>query len=125
MGRMKELDATLSEIAFTAEQVKAAVAALQRRPVEGPADVVEHAMILADFVREQRIEPFDAAAIALHARIVAMDRWCGLHDPHGQTDVDAFFEAAARAPLVRTDEGRGFEPAAFGELIEFIAAMPY
>lgn len=123
MGRMKELDAALNEIVFTAGQVRAAVAAIGHRPIEAEADIVEHAMVLADFVREQRIEPVEAAGIALHARIVAMDRWCSLHDPHGQTDVDAFFEAAARAPLVRTNEGRGFQPVAFAELIEAIAAL--
>jgi hypothetical protein len=123
MGRMKELDATLSEVRFTAAQVKAAIALL--RPVQDEAGVVEHAMILADFVRDERIEPCDAAAIALHARIVAMDRWCARHDPHGQTDVDAFFEAAARAPLAWTEDGRGFEPMAFGELVEFIAELPF
>lgn len=125
MSGMEELDATLSDVRFTAAQMKAAVAALRHLPVRSEADVVEHAMILADFVRDQRIEPAETARMALRARIVAMDRWCGRHDPHGQTDVNAFFEASARAPLVQTEGGRGFEPVSFGELIELIAEVPF
>jgi hypothetical protein len=125
MTGMSDLAAILSAVRFSAEQMRTAVAALQYRPVESEADVVEHAAILVDFVRDRGIEPLDVAGIALYARIVAMDRWCARQDPHGQTDVDAFFEASARAPLVQTKAGRGFEPVGFAELIETIAEMPF
>ncbi len=122
---MEDMNAALSEVCFTAAQMKAAVAALQHVPVKSEIDVVEHWMILADFVREHRIEPAGHAAIAIHARVVAMDRWCSRHDSQGQSDVDAFFEASARAPLVQTEDGRGFEPSAFAELIKLIAEVPF
>jgi hypothetical protein len=125
MSGMEDLNATLSAVRFTAAQMRTAVAALQHRPMQSEADVVEHATILADFVQDQRIEPLDVAGIALHARIVAMNRWCAGHDPYGQSNVDAFFVASARAPLVQTEAGRGFEPVAFAELIETIAEMPF
>lgn len=125
MNSMDDLNATLSAVRFSAAQVKAAVTALKPVPVLREADIVEHAAILADFVRAEGIEPTEYAGIALHARIVAMDRWCSRHDPHGQSDVDAFFEASARAPLVQTQDGRGFEPHAFAELIEVVAAVPF
>lgn len=124
MSPLEDLNATLSAVRFTAAQMKAAVAGLRHVPMFREADAVEHAAILADFVHEQRIEPADTAGVALHARIVAMDRWCRRHDPHGQADVNAFFEASAQAPLVETEDGRGFEPGAFAKLIERIAQVP-
>jgi len=125
MTSMEDLNATLSAVRFSAAQVKAAVAALKPVSVLREADIVEQATILAEFVRAEGIEPAEYAGIALHARIVAMDRWCSRHDPHGQSDVDAFFEASARAPLVQTEDGRGFEPIAFAELIEILAEVPF
>ena len=67
----------------------------------------------------------ELVSAGLHGRIMAMDRWCVRYDPEGQTDVDAFFEAAGRQPLISTNDGIGFEPVAFRELIEFIREMPY
>jgi hypothetical protein len=67
----------------------------------------------------------ELAGAGLHGRIMAMDRWCVRYDPEGQTDIDAFFEAAGRQPLISTNDGIGFEPVAFRELIEFIREMPY
>src|SRR3546814_15709225 len=54
-----------------------------------------------------------------------MDRWCNLHDPFGETDVDAFYEAGARAKLMRTEDGLGFDPEAFAEIVRFMTDLPY
>jgi len=58
----------------------------------------------------------------------ALSRWIdGVRPmtPFGDSDVDAFFDAGARARLVDTGAGIGFERESFGELIAFIAEIPW
>ncbi|WP_454884898.1 hypothetical protein [Sphingomonas oryzagri] len=117
--------ATLNGHCFTGAQMRAAVDAIAHIQVRGPADIVEHARLLRTFAVRQGLDVSDPAIESLHGRIVAMDRWCALHDPHGQSDVDAFFEAAGRQPLVATAEGLGFDARSFRELIDFIVEMPF
>lgn len=117
--------AALNGHCFTGAQMRAAVDAIAHIQVRGPADIVEHARLLRTFAVRQGLDVSAPAIESLHGRIVAMDRWCALHDPHGQSDVDAFFEAAGRQPLVATAEGLGFDARAFRELIDFIVEMPF
>ena len=117
--------AAINAVAVTGPQMKAAIEAIRHIVVRTEADAIEHAILLSRYAAERRLTPAEFAGPALHARAIAMDRWCARYDPLGQTDVEAFFEAAARAPLVGTQEGLTFEPVAFGELIEFVARMPY
>jgi hypothetical protein len=121
----RDLLAALNAHCFTAAQMRAAVDAIKHVQIRGPADIREHARLLCAFAARQGLGESDQMIESLHGRIVAMDRWCGLHDPHGQSDVDAFFEAAGRQPLVATDAGLGFDAAAFRELIDFIVEMPF
>jgi len=70
----------------------------------------------------------DAEAIkaaAIDARLVALRKWQDLHDPERHLVEDHVVDAAAIATLVETDHGLGFDDAAFGELVEFIAALPW
>jgi hypothetical protein len=117
--------AAVNAVRITGAQLRAAIDAIQHIRVRSEADMVEHARILSAFADEYGFTPCHYAGPALHARAVALDRWCNLYDPHGQTDVDAFFEAGATAPLVETPEGLAFEPVSFAELIAFIAELPF
>lgn len=117
--------AAVNAVRMTGAQLRAAIETIQHIPVRSDADIVEHARILSAFADEYGFAPRDYAGPALHARAVALDRWCNRYDPHGQTDVDAFFEAGATAPLTETPEGMAFEPLSFAELIAFIAELPF
>lgn len=116
---------SLNSVHVTGTQMQAAVETIAAIMVRSEADIAEHGRLLAAFAADYGFEPSAYAGMALHARAIAMDRWCNLHDPLGQTDADAFYEAGARANLIRTDEGLGFDPAAFAELIQFITEIPY
>ncbi|MEG3148411.1 hypothetical protein U1769_00840 [Sphingomonas sp. ZT3P38] len=65
------------------------------------------------------------AGAALAARAVALCRWRDAHDPQQAAYQGAVLEAAARTPVVYTDGLPGFDPAVFGELVEFLTDMPY
>ncbi|MDB5703720.1 MAG: hypothetical protein JWN66_836 [Sphingomonas bacterium] len=117
--------AAINGVVITGPQLRAAIGAIQHIQIRSEADMVRHGMILSAFAQEYGFTPIDYAGAALHARAIALDRWCNLHDPYGQTDVDAFFEAGARAPLIGTPDGVAFEPNAFGELIAFLAELPF
>jgi len=110
---------SLNSVHVTGAQMRSAIETIAPVLVRSDADIAEHGRRLAAFAREHGFEPAPYAGMALHARAIAMDRWCQLHDPFGETDADAFYEAGARAKLVRTDEGLGFDPAPFAELVQF------
>jgi hypothetical protein len=115
----------LNEPRFTGAQMRAAADAIKHVPLRTPSDIAEHSRLLSEFCLGEGLGTSEMVAAGLHGRVVAMDRWCARYDPEGQTDVDAFFEAAGRQPLISTNDGIGFEPVAFRELIEFIREMPY
>jgi hypothetical protein len=117
--------AAINSVVITGPQLRAGIGSIEHIQIRGEADMVRHGMILSAFAQEYGFTPIDYAGAALHARAVALDRWCNLHDPYGQTDVEAFFEAGARAPLIETPEGMAFEPKAFGELVTFLAELPF
>lgn len=117
--------AALNAVTFTGPQMRDAVAAIQKVLGRTEADAFRQGLALSAFVSEAGIGPEDYAVPALHARVIAMDAWCNACDPFGQTDVDAFFEAAGRQPLLQTNEGMRFDPVAFRELIAFISELPF
>ena len=59
------------------------------------------------------------------ARLNALARWQAVHDPHGHIERAHLLDAAALATLIDTDAGPGFDDAHFGELVEFIAELPW
>lgn len=117
--------AALNAVVITGPQMRAAIEAIQHIQVRCEADAIVHGLILAAFAAENGITPEDYAGPALHARVVAMDRWCQLYDPYGQRDIDAFFQASARCPLIETGDGMAFNPQAFADLVTFIAELPF
>ena len=116
---------TLNSVHITGPQMRAAVETIAHIPVRSEANVAEHGRLLGLFASDYGFAPAAYAGMALHARAIAMDRWCNLHDPFGETDVDAFYEAGARAKLIRTEDGLGFDPEAFAEIIRFMTDVPY
>ena len=117
--------AAINAVAVTGPQLKAAYEAVQHIKVRNQADAAEQARILRGFADDYGFTPADYAGPALHMRIVAMDRWCRAHEPRGETNRDAFFEAAGRQPLIQTETGMAFEPESFAELIQFITDLPF
>lgn len=115
----------LNSVHITGAQMRAAIETIAGMPVRSEADVAEHGRLLAAFASDYGFEPAPYAGMALHARAIAMDRWCQLHDPFGETDTDAFYEAGARAKLQRTEEGLAFDPSQMTELIRFASEVPY
>ena len=116
---------TLNSVHITGPQMRAAVETIAHITVRSEADVAEHGRLLGLFASDYGFAPAAYAGMALHARAIAMDRWCNLHDPFGETDVDAFYEAGARAKLIRTEDGLGFDPEAFAEIIRLMTDLPY
>ena len=117
--------AAINAIMITGPQMRAAVETIADLPVRSDADIAEHGRRLAEFARDSGFTPAAEAGAALHARAIAMDRWCQRHDPRGETDIDAFYEAGARAALVATEDGLGFVPERFGDLVQFLTEMPF
>lgn len=117
--------AAINAVAITGPQLKAAYDAVQHIKIRSQADAAEQARIMRGFADDYGFTPADYAGPALHMRIVAMDRWCRAHDPRGETNPDAFFEAAGRQPLIQTETGMAFEPESFAELIQFITDLPF
>ena len=117
--------AAINSVVLTGPQLRAAIETIRDIPVRSEADMIRHAQLLSSFAAEYGFKPVFYAGAALHARAMALDRWCHRYDPFGLTDKDAFFEAGARAPLIVRPEGAGFEPHAFAELIGFLTDMPY
>lgn len=116
---------SLNSVHITGAQMRAAAETIAPIHVRSESDIAEHGRRLAAFARDHGFEPAPYAGMALHARAIAMDRWCHLHDPFGETDADACYEAGARAKLVRTGEGLGFDPVPFAELVQFVTEIPY
>lgn len=108
------LDA-INAVPITGADMKRAIDLIRPRPVRSQSDIAEHGRILERFARERSMGDYGGAAF--HARAIAMDRWCQLHDPFGETDPDGFYAAGATAPLVESDEGLAFDPDCFRERI--------
>ncbi len=72
------------------------------------------------------MENIRATGLSLDAdRQIALDHWKASHEIGAAGDADTLHEAALRAPLIDTDDGARFEPESFGELITFIAELPF
>jgi len=117
--------AAINAVAITGPQLRAAYQSIQHVPLRTQDDARAHARILHGFARNYGFTPPEYAGSALHMRIVAMDRWCRAHDSRGETDRDAFFDAAARQPLIQTGTGMAFEPESYAALIQIITDMPF
>lgn len=64
-------------------------------------------------------------AAAIETRLCALRKWEDLHDAERGIAQGSLMDAAAIANLVATDHGIGFDGVGFGELLEFIAELPW
>lgn len=64
-----------------------------------------------------------AAAVA--ARLEALRAWQERHDPEGLLDRRHLFDAAAMATLIEGADTLGFNPEGFGDLVAFVAEIPW
>lgn len=59
------------------------------------------------------------------ARLQALERWVAENDPDRVIDRAHLLDAAALATLTDSGDGVGFDAAHFGELVEFVAELPW
>jgi hypothetical protein len=115
----------LNAVAIDARQIEAA---LQRRvllPAEQRGDPAAQAASFLAYARDASLADPTNVALALHARVAALDHWAATHDPAAQLDQAALHEAAARMPLSDGGDGAAFEAAGFQELLLFIEELPW
>ncbi len=62
---------------------------------------------------------------AVDARLIALSKWQDLNDPDRTLDDAHTIDAAALATLISTDHGIGFDDVRFGELVAFVAELPW
>jgi len=58
-------------------------------------------------------------------RSSALAEWRSRFDPEGLLDPGALLEASRLAPIVMAEDAAAFDSASFGELVAFIAEMPF
>jgi hypothetical protein len=126
VDRDRDMSATdrLNAVPVSGPQLEAALEILAALPAHLRAQPAAQALALQAYAREAGFEE-DAASAALHARVTALAKWTAAHDPERQSDARSVLEAAARFPLGETEEGIGFEPGGFQELILFIDDLPW
>src|SRR3546814_12537029 len=76
---------TLNSVHIAGPQMRAAGETIAHIPVRSEADVAEHGRLLGLFASDYGFAPAAYAGMALHARAIAMDRWCNL--PEDRTSV--------------------------------------
>jgi hypothetical protein len=77
--------------------------------------------------RNQLKSAFGDVAIieAVDNRLLALRKWEDLNDPERSLSQRHLMEAATLASLIETDHGIGFDDTRFGEIVEFLAEMPW
>jgi hypothetical protein len=64
-------------------------------------------------------------ADAVAARLEALRAWQETHDPEGLLDRRHLLDAAAMAKLIEGADTLGFDPEGFGDLVAFVAEIPW
>lgn len=112
--------AALNRVAVTVKDLEVA-----RRALSGLAgnlrwdSSARRAALAADFDTD------NGSVAAIDARLIALRKWQDLYDPQRRIAWPHLIDAAAIATLVGTDHGIGFDNAKFGELVEFVAELPW
>ncbi|MBV2149947.1 hypothetical protein KRZ98_17020 [Sphingobium sp. AS12] len=94
--------AILNGFRFTAEQVDDAHILLGIVREEFERNPLLEVAFLAEYAADERLEPIEHAAAALHARAGALAAWSAQHDRPERYHVRAIFDAAARCELIET-----------------------
>jgi len=114
----------LNTVAISAAHLEAVMKVFAAMP-ESRRDSPNRSRALRQFARDAGFADEERVSAALHARITALSNWIERHDPHGQSDTQTVYEAAARFPLSALPGGFGFEPAGFQEMVLFIEDLPW
>ncbi|AUW57438.1 hypothetical protein C1T17_04295 [Sphingobium sp. SCG-1] len=99
----------INAVPISGPLLEAALKILAALPAHLYARPVAQALALQAYAREAGFED-EAASAALHARVTALAKWTGAHDPGRQSDPGSVVEAAARFSLAETEAGIGFKP---------------
>ncbi|MGL3822803.1 hypothetical protein [Sphingopyxis sp. R3-92] len=108
--------AAVNAVHVTGAHLARAIETIRHIQVRSLSDIAEHGRLLEHFAHEQGLG--DHGGAALHARVIALDRWAQAFDPLGESDISGFYAAGGSAPLVETEAGLGFEPAGFAQQVE-------
>lgn len=122
-GRPRGALPVLNGMPFSSGHIDGARRAVATLP-ESRRDGISQGAAIQAYAETTGLRPSNMMAAALHARIVALDRWQEANPQHRSDLVDVF-EAAARCPLVETQEGFGFDAARFTDLVEFCGELPW
>ena len=115
----------LNAVALTGAQFEAAMRAVAALPEQSRHSPAAQALALQAFADHEGIAGSVFASAALHARMAALDAWTRDHDPRREANAEAVMEAAAHQSLSQTENGIGFDPVSFGELILFVEELPF
>jgi hypothetical protein len=116
---------TLNVTKFSAPQLESALRLVGQLPIPAQGDPIARGEALEAYVRGAGFDDVVLASETLAARVTALTRWRADHDPLQQSNAQSVLEAAAVSRLSRVEDGIGFEPAAFQELILFIEEIPW
>jgi hypothetical protein len=117
--------ASLNAVTLSSAEIATALQVAALLPQAAQREPISQAEALQTHVAEAGRGGAPAASAALHARLTALAKWTGTHDPGRQSDPEAVIAAAAQFPLSDLDTGVGFEPAGFQEMILFIEELPW
>lgn len=112
----------LNAVSFTGEHVQSALVVLRCLPREDQFDPAAQAEAIADYAAATGIVS-PIAAPALHARIIALNKWTAEHDPRHDSDAVTVTDAAATCPLIDGGKGISFDPDRFAETMALVADM--
>ena len=115
----------LNAVTLNASQVEAALRVIAALPSDLQSNPIAQGLVLQSYARELALGDEALVAAALHARVVALEKWLALHDPERQSNGQALIEASARYALCEIGDGIGFEPAGFQEMVLFIEELPW
>lgn len=108
--------AAVNAVHITGAHLARAIETIRHIQVRSLSDITEHGRLLERFAHKQGLG--DHGGAALHARVIALDRWAQAFDPFGESNINGFYAAGGSAPLVETEAGLGFEPAEFAQQVE-------
>ncbi|PKP94686.1 MAG: hypothetical protein CVT77_01330 [Alphaproteobacteria bacterium HGW-Alphaproteobacteria-16] len=109
--------AILNGFQFTPEQVNDAHILLDVVREEFERNPLIEVAFLAEYATDERLEPIEYAAAALHARAGALADWTAQYDRPGRYNARVIFDAAARCELVEVSRRLVFDSDRFTELI--------
>ena len=117
---------TLNEVELSPLSIAEARDTLSALSLSAKQDPVAQIIALSSFANPVNASTqFEFAPAALHARIVALDRWVAKHAPGDSLNPGVLIEAAAICPLIKSACGIDFDEATFGRLATFLHELSF